>query len=139
MKRIRNKRNLMIGVIATILSLLCFGVLIFVKTEKRFLTTGILLLAFAAWNYVLAFSSKGVLEEIQSKADERDYFIIMKSSHMALKILNYILCIGCFSSLIVYGAVRSSICIAVASTCCAVLIVLFVVILGSNVYYERHN
>lgn len=139
MKRIKSKRNFATGVIATILSLVCFGILIFVETEKRFLMSGILLLAFAAWNYVIAFSNKGVLEEIERNSDERDYFIIMKSSHMAIKMLNYILCIGCFSSLIVYGAVRSDICMAVALTCCAVLIVLFLVVLGTNMYYEKHN
>lgn len=46
---------------------------------------------------------------------------------------------GGFISLIMYAVVKSVICIAVAITCCAVLVVLFAIVFGANVYCEKHN
>ena len=115
------------------------GTWLFVKNGERFLVASVILEVFAVVNYMFAFANKGVLEELEGNADERDYFNVLKSSHMVLKILNYVLCTGCFVSIIIYAAIRSTICIAVAFTFCAVLVMLFVIMLCTNMYYEKHN
>ena len=139
MKKVKNKRGFAVGVIATILAGVCLGAIFFTTDKRRFLLAGILLLLFAIGNYFAAFSKKGILEEVENGVDLGGRRIIKKSSHMALRILNYVLCTGCFISLIMYAVVKSVICIAVAITCCAVLIMLFVVLFGTNAYCEKHN
>lgn len=139
MKKVKNKRGFVIGVITTVLAGVCLGAMFFATDKRRFLLAGILLLLFAIGNYFTAFSKKGIWEDVENDVDERDNLIIWKSSHMALKILNYVLCVGCFISLIIYAVVKSVICIAVSITCCSVLIMLFVLLYGTNVYCEKHN
>ena len=139
MRGIKSKRNFIIGTITTILAIVSLGTWLFVKNGERFLVASVILEVFAVVNYMFAFANKGVLEELEGNADERDYFNVLKSSHMVLKILNYVLCTGCFVSIIIYAAIRSTICIAVAFTFCAVLVMLFVIMLCTNMYYEKHN
>ena len=139
MKKMKSKRNFVVAVSSTILAFVCIVEWFFLKPEWRFLVSAILLLAIAATNYSIAFSRKGVCAQLEQQADERDREIVLKSSHMALKIINYVLCIGCFISLFLYAAVPSSIIITVTVVLCTVLVILFAVMLGANLYYEKHN
>lgn len=92
---VKSEKNFVYGIITTILAIVCLAVLL-IKFEWRFLIAGIFLFATAAVNYSIAFSKKGTLEDIAESTDERDVYVIMKSSRLALKLLNYVLCAGCF-------------------------------------------
>lgn len=136
MKRIKSEKNFVYGVISSVFSVMCLIILL-IKLEWRFLAAGILLLALSAVNFKKAFSRSGITEELSESADERDIYIIMKSSRSTLKILNYSLYAACLVSLMLYGLLKSQIYIAVAITLCAVIAALFLIMLFVNIYYDK--
>jgi hypothetical protein len=136
--KIKSEKNFVYGIISTILAIICLVVLL-IKFEWRFLIVGIFLVALAAVNYSIAFSRKGALEQLADSIDERDIYITMRSSRLALKLLNYILCAGCFACLVLYGAFKTQIFLIISITLCVVLCILFVVMLLANIHYEKHS
>jgi uncharacterized membrane protein len=126
------------GCISTILAIVCLAGL-FIKFEWRFLIAGIFLIVLAMVNYSLAFSQKGTLEHLADSTDERDIYITMKSSRLTLKLLNYILCTGCFIFLALYGMLKSQIFLIISITLCVVLCILFIVALFVNIHCEKHH
>ena len=135
---VKSEKNFVYGIITTILAIVCLAVLL-IKFEWRFLIAGIFLLATAAVNYSIAFPKKGTLEDIAESTDERDVYVIMKSSRLALKLLNYVLCAGCFVCLVLYGAFKMQTFLIIALTLCAVLCLLFIIMLSANIYCEKHS
>ncbi len=139
MKRIKNKRSFFTGVITIVIAGVCFGTLLFSSFEPRLLIAGMIALAWSISSFILAFSQKGIVEELETVADERDKHIAMKSGHKTLQIINYVLCACCVVSLVLYGVFRLSVFISIATTLCCVLLLLFITMLCVNTYYEKHN
>ena len=136
--KIKSQSNFVYGCISTILAIVCL-VGLFIKFEWRFLIAEIFLIVVATINYSLAFSRKGALEHLGDSTDERDIYITMKSSRLTLKLLNYILCTGCFICLALYGVFKTQIFLIVSLTLCVVLCILFIVALLVNIHYEKHS
>lgn len=136
--KIKSQSNFVYGCISTILAIVCLAGL-FIKFEWRFLIAGIFLIVLATVNYSIAFSRKGALEHLADSTDERDIYITMKSSRLALKLLNYILCAGCFIFLALYGVFKAQIFFIISLTLCVVLCILFIVMLLVNIRYEKHS
>lgn len=136
--KIKSERNFVIGIISTILAVVCLTVLL-IEFEWRFLIVEILLVVLASINYAIAFSRKGTLEQLADSVDERDVYIAMKSSRSALKLLSYILCTGCFVCLVLYVAFKAQIFFIISLTLCVVLCIMFVVMLLTNIHYEKHS
>lgn len=91
---IKNKRNFFIAIIMTLLSFVAF--IIYMKTnEYRYFITMLVGIFYAMIQYYQAFSTS-IFEELKIYNDERDDFIIMKTSHLLLRIMNYILFIMVF-------------------------------------------
>ena len=89
--KIKNKRALASGVIATAVGILALSAWA-AGAGNRFLLAAVLLAALALVNYSRSLSQKGVLEELEQQADERDRYLVMKTSHILLQITNYVLC-----------------------------------------------
>ena len=123
--KIKNKRALASGVIATAVGILALSAWA-AGAGNRFLLAAVLLAALALVNYSRSLSQKGVLEELEQQADERDRYLVMKTSHILLQITNYVLCGATFLFLVAYGAWKSPILLAVAITLCAILLFLFI-------------
>ena len=136
--KIKNKRALASGVIATAVGILALSAWAAVA-GNRFLLAAVLLAALALVNYSRSLSQKGVLEELEQQADERDRYLVMKTSHILLQITNYVLCGATFLFLVAYGAWKSPILLAVAITLCAILLFLFIGTLIINTRLEHQE
>lgn len=136
--KIKNKRALASGVIATAVGILALSAWA-AGAGNRFLLAAVLLAALALVNYSRSLSQKGVLEELEQQADERDRYLVMKTSHILLQITNYVLCGATFLFLATYGAWKSLILLAVAITLCAILLFLFIGTLIINTRLEHQE
>lgn len=136
--KIKNKRALTSGVIATAVGILALSAWA-AGAGNRFLLAAVLLAALALVNYSRSLSQKGVLEELEQQADERDRYLVMKTSHILLQITNYVLCGATFLFLVAYGAWKSPILLAVAITLCAILLFLFIGTLIINTRLEHQE
>lgn len=136
--KIKNKRALASGVIATAVGILALSAWA-AGADNRFLLAAVLLAALALVNYSRSLSQKGVLEELEQQADERDRYLVMKTSHILLQITNYVLCGATFLFLVAYGAWKSPILLAVAITLCAILLFLFIGTLIINTRLEHQE
>ena len=136
--KIKNKRALASGVIATAVGILALSAWA-AGAGNRFLLAAVLLAALALVNYSRSLSQKGVLEELEQQADERDRYLVMKTSHILLQITNYVLCGATFLFLVAYGAWKSPILLAVAITLFAILLFLFIGTLIINTRLEHQE
>ena len=136
--KIKNKRALASGVIATAVGILALSAWA-AGAGNRFLLAAVLLAALALVNYSRSLSQKGVLEELEQQADERDRYLVMKTSHILLQITTYVLCGATFLFLAAYGAWKSPILLAVAITLCAILLFLFIGTLIINTRLEHQE
>lgn len=136
--RIKNKRSFIIGMTTATLAIICLAAY-FNYSEQRFIISGALLIALSAVNFIRAFTKKGVLEEMAENADERDIYLVMKSSNLVIRIMNYV--ILCFTLIFVllYAIFKLQYFIIIAGTLCAVLVMMFMVLLAVNVYLEKRE
>ena len=65
--------------------------------------------------------------------------LVIKSGHATVRIMNYLLLGGCWIALVLYGFTKSALALSVAATLCGVLIAMFIIMLGVNLYYERRG
>ena len=139
MKRIENVRSFVTAIIALVLGGVCFGIIAFRGMETGLLIAGIILLAWSAINFFSAFTKLSLDKQAEIVTDERDKYITMKSSRKALLITNYLIGAACFISVFLYGILKWEQLVTVAITLCAVLALMFLVIIICNVYYEKHD
>lgn len=134
--RIKNKRSFIIGMTTATLAIICLAAY-FNYSEQRFIISGALLIALSAVNFIR--TKKGVLEEMAENADERDIYLVMKSSNLVIRIMNYV--ILCFTLIFVllYAIFKLQYFIIIAGTLCAVLVMMFMVLLAVNVYLEKRE
>lgn len=136
--KVLNKRGFIIGITTAVLAIICFAAY-FDYSEQRLMISGALLIALSAVNFIRAFSKKGVLEESAENADERDRYLVMKSSHLVVKIMNYVICSFTFVFIILYAIYKFPYFLVIAGTLCAVLIIMFIVLMVVNIYLEKHE
>lgn len=136
--KVKNKRGLVIGIMTAILSIVCF-ISYFGYYEKRLMISGVLLAALSVVNFIRGFSKKGVLEELAENTDERDLYLVMKSSHLVIKAMNYVICGLTFTFTLLYGIFKYQYYLVIAGTLCAVLVLMFLIYLAVNIYLEKHE
>lgn len=136
--KVKNKRGLIVAIITTILFVVCLTVYIN-SSEARFAVSSVLLLILSITNFIKAFSKKGILEELAENADERDLYLVTKTSHYTIKIMTYVLCCLTFILLLLYGVYKYQSFITIACTLCAILILMFIVYLCINIYLEKRE
>ena len=136
--KVKNKRGLIVGIITSILFVICLAVYLN-NSEKRFAISSALLLILSIVNFIRAFSKKGILEELAENADERDLYLANKASHLTIKIMTYSLCALTFMALLLYGAFRYQFFIIISGALCATLTLLFSVYLCVSIYLEKHE
>ncbi|NLC73317.1 MAG: hypothetical protein GX684_06150 [Ruminococcaceae bacterium] len=136
--KIKNKRALAAAVIAGLIFIIC--IIFYIKTSNsRLLISAALLFAIFASNIYLAFSKKGILEELSEKTDERDLFILSKTGYLTVKILNFILIAADYIFIVLYGIYKYPYLIYIAGTLSAVVVLMFITYLGVNIYLEKHE
>lgn len=122
-----------------VLAIICFGVILMVKAETRFIISGVILTSWSAISFFNAFNKKGIAEKSLALTDERDRFIVLKSSNTTLKISNYLMGSTCFISLCLYGISKNTVFFIISATLCCCLVAMFLIMLFADIYYNKHE
>lgn len=136
--KIKNRRGFAAGIITFLLGMASI-IFYVISKEQRFFISSILLIVFSLTNLNNAFTKKGILEELEDTADERDLYLTMRTSHLLLKITNYVLCTFTFLFLIAYSALKASSFLIISMTLCAVTVFIFIAFLCINIYFEKNE
>lgn len=136
--KIKNRRGFAAGIITFLLGMASI-IFYVISKEQRFFISSILLIVFSLTNLYNAFTKKGILEELEDTADERDLYLTMRTSHVLLKITNYVLYTFTFLFLIAYSAWKASSLLIISMTLCAVTVFIFIAFLCINIYYEKNE
>ena len=137
--KIKNIRHFITGVLCAILSLFSLGVLILNGFSTKYFVSAILLILFSLISFIYSFSTKGLTEEIRENIDERDSFLTMKSAHKTLQIANWLFYSIVMFLLLLYGFTKVFAFLLSAMTLCSVLVILFILMIIVNCYYEKHE
>ena len=103
----------------------------------RHLTGAVILAALGAVEFWFACSRKSIEEELGAKVDERALFIATQSGHATLRVLSGLLFAGAMLALLGYGFTKDALWMAAALTLCAVVLLMFVILLAANRHYEK--
>ena len=136
--KIKNRRGFAAGIITFLLGMASI-IFYVISKEQRFFISSILLIVFSLTNLNNAFTKKGILEELEDTADERDLYLTMRTGHVLLKITNYVLCTFTFLFLIAYSAWKASSFLIISMTLCAVTVFIFIAFLCINIYFEKNE
>ena len=107
--------------------------------EIRFLLSAGLALVWGLVQLYEAFHTKGAAELAAALVDERDHYLAAKSSQRALRIFSCLLLAACFAVLFSYGLWKRPELLGALAALCAAAVVLFVLLLGVNIYYEKRG
>ncbi len=139
MKHIKNMKSFVTGITTILLAIVCFGFMMIGKAETRFIISGIILTSWSAISFFSAFSKKGAAEKALELTDERDRFIVLKSSNTTIKISNYLMGSACFISLCLYGIGENVMFLTIGITLCCCLVAMFLIMLLADIYYNKHE
>lgn len=137
--KIYNKRGFFSGLICLTVGLAGLAILPFKEFQLRLWLGVLFLLAMAAYQLPRSLSKTKSKEDMLAPGDERDRYLAMRSGHTTVTIMNHLLFAAVCGALILYGLLREPVLLAVGMTLWAVLLVMFFIMLGVNIYYERRS
>ena len=137
--KLTNKRSLALAVLSLVLLAASLAVYFLQGREIRFLLSAGLALVWGLVQLYEAFHTKGAAELAAALADERDHYLAAKSSQRALRIFSCLLLAACFAVLFSYGLWKRPELLGALAALCAAAVVLFVLLLGVNIYYEKRG
>lgn len=137
--KLTNKRSLALAVLSLVLLAASLAAYFLQGREIRFLLSAGLALVWGLIQLYDAFHTKGAAELTAALADERDHYLAAKSSQCALRIFNCLLLAACFAVLFSYGLWKRPELLGALAALCAAAVVLFVLLLGVNIYYEKRG
>lgn len=134
-----NKRSLALAALSLVLLAASLAAYFLQGREIRFLLSAGLALVWGLVQLYEAFHTKGAAELAAALADERDHYLAAKSSQRALRIFSCLLLAACFAVLFSYGLWKRPELLGALAALCAAAVVLFVLLLGVNIYYEKRG
>lgn len=134
-----NKRSLALAALSLVLLAASLAAYFLQGREIRFLLSAGLALVWGLVQLYEAFHTKGAAELAAALADERDHYLAAKSSQRALRIFSSLLLAACFALLFSYGLWKRPELLGALAALCAAAVVLFVLLLGVNIYYEKRG
>ena len=137
--KIKSMRHFITGILCAILSSISLGVLFINGFSLKYFVSAILLILFSLISFIYSFSVKGLEEEIRESIDERDSFVTMKSGHKTLQIANWLFYSIVMILISLYGFTKFYVFLISAMTLCAVIAILFILMIIVNLYYEKHE
>lgn len=134
-KKIYSHRDFVWGVFCLVLALVCGMTMVIQGVSTRLVISAVLLTALG-WAD-LAFSLN---RQMQNAAvpDERDRAVSQKSAWKAYQILTSACLGGSVLLMVAYGVWHSPLLVPAFLTLDLVIAAAFVILLGTNLYYERH-
>lgn len=137
--KIKSIRHFFTGSLCVVLSSICLGVLIANGFSIKYFVSAIMLIIFSFISFIISFSVKGIDEEIVGSIDERDSYVTMKSGHKTLQIANWLFYSVLLILILLYGFTKLFVFLISAMTICAVIVILFILMIIMNCYYEKHE
>ncbi len=137
--KLTNKRSLALAALSLVLLAASLAAYFLQGREIRFLLSAGLALVWGLVQLYEAFHTKGAAELAAALADERDHYLAAKSSQRALRIFSCLLLAACFALLFSYGLWKRPELLGALAALCAAAVVLFVLLLGVNIYYEKRG
>lgn len=137
--KLTNKRSLALAVLSLVLLAASLAAYFLQGREIRFLLSAGLALVWGLVQLYEAFYTKGAAELAAVLADERDHYLAAKSSQRALGLFSCLLLAACFALLFSYGLWKRPELLGALAALCAAAVVLFVLLLGVNIYYEKRG
>ena len=135
--KIRHYRPFFTGLFCWALAAAVIAAALFQGPSHRHPVGAVAVAALGAVEFRFAFSPKGLEAELGAKVDERALFIAAQSGHLTLRILNGLLFAGAVLALVGYGFTKDALWMAAALTLCAVVLLMFVILLAANRHYEK--
>ena len=134
-KKIYSHRDFVWGVFCLVLALVCGMTMVIQGVSTKLLVSAVLLTALG-W----ADLARSLDRQMQNAAvpDERDRAVSQKSAWKAYQILTSICLGGSVLLMVAYGVWRSPLLVPAFLTLDLVIAAAFVILLGTNLYYERH-
>lgn len=139
MKRIKNVRSLITAVITLALGVICLCVFFLRDQERRFLIAGMILLVWSAVSFFSSLTKDNTQTQSKPAADERDEYLILKSSRTTLRLINALIRIACLVFVVLYAIFQWTVLLVVTITLCVTLFLMFFALLFTNLYYEAHE
>lgn len=135
--KIKHYRPFFTGLLCLVLALGCALSSVLHGPQPKQVVGLLLLVALGGVNFFFSVSKDSIQEELQGATDERARFIATQSGHKAVQIMNSILFAGSVLAFLAYGLTRQVCWMTVGTTLCAVVVVMFIVFLAANCYYEK--
>lgn len=139
MKRIKNIRSLITAVVTLTLGVICLCVFFLRDQERRFLMAGMILLVWSAVSFFSALTKGSFVKQAERTADERDRYLVLKSSHSALHLINALIGSACLVCVVLYAIFQWDVLLVVTITLCVILFLMFFALLFANLYYEARE
>lgn len=136
---IYNKKGFVRGIITLMICI--FGV-IAILMKGFSLKLAILLMIsflFSITELSRSLSRTASLEDKIADTDERDKYILLKTSHKSIQILQVIYFVMLILLMVLYAITKNSICLGAFILSGINVTICFIVTLITNIYYEKHE
>jgi hypothetical protein len=137
--KIHNLKHFITAVGCMVLSIILLRISFSRGFNLKFIVGALLLVMLAIVDFIFSLKKGGNEAKIASLADERDLFVAMKSGRKTLQISNWIfggLTIFC---IVLYGIIKQKTFIIASMVFCLAILIMFLVLLIVNIYYEKHE
>jgi hypothetical protein len=137
--RIYNLKHFITAVTCVVLSIILLCISFWGEFNLKYIIGALLLIVLAIVDFIFSLKKDDNKAEKASLADERDRYVVMKSGRKTLQITNWILGGLITICVVLYGITRQKAFIVASMVFCLVILIMFVVLLIVNTYYEKHE
>lgn len=134
MKKIYDRRGFAWGVVCIALAAVCGGTMVLRGISVKLAVSMVLMLALG-WADIARSTDRQMYRT--TAPDERDRAVSRKSAWRAYQLLVDGCLLAAVVLMVAYGLWRSQLVAAALLTLCLVLLAAFVILLGTNLYYEK--
>ncbi len=137
--KIHNLKHFITAVACMVLSIILLCISFSRGFNLKFIVGALLLVMLAIIDFIFSLKKGGNEVKIASLADERDLFVAMKSGRKTLQISNWIFGGLTILCIIIYGIIKQKTFIIASMVFCLAILIMFLVLLIANIYYEKHE
>ena len=134
MKKIYDRRGFAWGVVCIALAAVCGGTMVLRGISVKLAVSMVLMLALG-WADIARSTDRQMYRT--TAPDERDRAVSRKSAWQAYQLLVDGCLLAAVVLMVAYGLWRSQLVAAALLTLCLVLLAAFLILLGTNLYYEK--
>lgn len=134
MKKIYDRRGFAWGLVCIVLAAVCGGTMV-LRGPSLKLAIGMVLMLALGWADIVRSTDRQICRT--AAPDERDRAVSRKSAWRAYQLLVDGCMLAAVALMVAYGFWRSRLVAAAFLTLCLVILAAFLILLGTNLYYEK--